>query len=371
MSSDDTKIKRVFILGAGFSKQAGMPLATDLMDHMHRKFQKQKGDDALKWLGFLQERIAWLEGGNSYKINIEEIFDFAWFDIEAFKMKQQSCQVGREDGDTPQQDAESRLNWLNWMEYYLVDVIWEEQKKSEKKLHLIDKFSTHLGPDDAVITFNYDTLLEESLEKQKKKWWYGFKKKEDFGLKILKMHGSINWAMVPRKLQGNFDYPLLFEKENKNVEDHGAEEPDEIEYKYVLFRIPDKCLSNRIENRKLQEDSKLPFIAIAGLGKYKPLSNLVGSYEVWNNAIGALRNCDEIYIVGFSLSPFDNMARLYFGDAMMERFKREDIKLPKVTLIDPNACGVKDNFKSVFGGQNAIDLIQKQAEEVDWGGLLS
>lgn len=286
-------------------------------------------------------------------------------------MKQQLWPVDRKSGITPWQKVEGRQNWLDWMKYDLVDVIWDEQEKAKKRLDLIDKFSKHLNPDDAVITFNYDTLLEKSLEKQKKKWWYGFKEEDDFGLKILKMHGSINWAMVHRELQGNFNYPLLFKKEDKKVDDHGAEEPDEIEYKYVLFRIPDKCLSNRIENRKLQDSSELNFIAIAGLGKYKPLSNLVGSYEVWNNAIGALSNCDEIYIVGFSLSPFDNMARLHFGGVMMERSKREDIKLPKVTIIDPDACGVKDNFKSVFGGQNAIDLIQKQAQEVDWGELLS
>lgn len=363
--------KRVFILGAGFSKQAGMPLATDLMDHMRRKFRESKGGDALKWLGCLQERIEWLKGGNSYKINIEEVFDLAWFDIEVFKMKQQLSQFGRRNGFTPWQEAEDRQGWLVWMLRYLVDVILDEQKKARTKLDLINKFSIYLNPDDAVITFNYDSLLEESLEKQKKKWWYGFKKEEDFGLKILKMHGSINWAMVLREQQGNFGYPLLFRKDDKNVDDHGAEVPNEIDYKYVLCRIPDKCLTNHIENRRRQLSKWYYLLAIAGLGRYKPLSKLVGSYEVWNNAIRALRDCEQIYIVGFSLSPFDNMARLHFGEVMMERSKREDIKLPKVTIIDPNACGMKENFMSVFGGQSIIDLIQKQAQEINWGKLLS
>jgi len=132
------------------------------------------------------------------------------------------------------------------MKYDLVDVIWDEQEKAKKRLDLIDKFSTYLNPDDAVITFNYDCLLEDSLTQQNREWYYGFAKENKTGIKILKMHGSINWAMVHRDQQNNFGYTLLFRKEDKNVDDHGAEEPDEIEYKYVLFRIPDKCLSNRV-----------------------------------------------------------------------------------------------------------------------------
>ena len=41
--------KRVFILGAGFSKMAGMPLATDLTNLVLAKFREDELKDAMEW----------------------------------------------------------------------------------------------------------------------------------------------------------------------------------------------------------------------------------------------------------------------------------------------------------------------------------
>lgn len=362
--------KRVFILGAGFSKMAGMPLATDLTNHVFEKFREYDQKKALEWLDYLQQRIEWLGDGKPKGINIEEVFDLAQFDIELCKMQQQLCPLGRNYGDTPWQNAEDIKAWLSDMEDDLRDVILEEQKKA--KLDQIKKFSTHLKSDDVVLTFNYDTLLEESLKQQKKKWYYGFEQEKGHGVKILKMHGSINWIMVRREQKDNFEYPLLFEKRDKNIEDHGMQAPDETEYRIVLLRVPDESLAGRIENRDLQLGSKQYEIAIAGLGRYKPLSELKGSGEIWNNALRALRNCEQIYIIGFSLSPFDTMARLHFGGVMMKRSKVKKIGLPQITLIDPIAGELKSNFKKVFGCSASINVIEQKGEEekVDWSTLL-
>jgi hypothetical protein len=356
--------KRVFILGAGFSKMAGMPLASDLTNHLGDKFREDDLEDALEWLGYLQQRIKWLGDGKLKGINIEEVFDLAQFDIELWKMRQQLCQLGRNCGDTSWQNVEGIEAWLSYMEDDLLDVILENQKKA--KLDQIKKFSTHLNSDDVVLTFNYDTLLEESLEQQNKKWHYGFEQEKGYGVKILKMHGSINWIMVRRNHKNNFDYPLLFEKTDLNIENHGAKASSEIEYNFVLLRIPNNKLSNRIENRVLQLENKQYEIAIAGLGRYKPLSELVGSGEIWINAFRAMHNCEQIYVIGFSLSPFDTMARLHFGGVMMKRSQQQDSGLPRITLIDPLASELKSNFESVFGRGAEMVVIEKKGEEVDW-----
>jgi len=57
--------KRVFILGAGFSKQAGLPLATELTPLILNKFKEHEQDDMLAWFDWLEKRINWLEKASS------------------------------------------------------------------------------------------------------------------------------------------------------------------------------------------------------------------------------------------------------------------------------------------------------------------
>ncbi len=144
---------------------------------------------------------------------------------------------------------------------------------------------------------------------------------------------------------------------------------DEIEWKYELIKVPDSSLPGRIENRMLQHESKRYEIGIVGLGHYKPLSKLPGSGEVWHNAGRALYQADEIHIIGFSLSPFDTMVRLHFAGVMCHRAEKGNLP-QKIILIDPNACKLKSNFRSVFGQDTPIETIEKPAEKVDWSAVL-
>jgi len=82
--------KRVFILGVGFSKQAGMPLATELTPLLRRKFEEVDHREALEWFAWLDERASWIKNSDQNSVlslNIEEIFDFAHFDALIWKMR--------------------------------------------------------------------------------------------------------------------------------------------------------------------------------------------------------------------------------------------------------------------------------------------
>ncbi|MHC4625697.1 MAG: hypothetical protein ACYTDV_01835, partial [Planctomycetota bacterium] len=111
--------KRVFVLGAGFSKQAGMPLATELTPLLRRKFEEYDHNEALEWFAWLDERAGWIKHvgqGAVLSLNIEEIFDFAHFDALILKMRQQMCPVGHNWGATPYSAAEDIEAWLSYME---------------------------------------------------------------------------------------------------------------------------------------------------------------------------------------------------------------------------------------------------------------
>jgi hypothetical protein len=348
-----------------------MPLATELLEDLIAKFEGE--EDVLDWLNWLKQRIKWLDGtdsGGADRINVEQVFDLAYFDIEASRMEQHLSSVGQNAGDTPWQTAEHIETWLGWMEYFLRDVIWDRQKRAMNDLGVIERFTRNLRAEDVVVSFNYDTLVEASLTKLKRDWNYGFKLEGDRGLKVLKMHGSINWFMTPRDQDSSFEgYPLLFRKSDRNRDLKGFKATGEAEYDYVLRRCPDEYLDNRITHRDLQRGDKQYYIGIAGLGRYKPLHKLPGTGEVWFNAMKALREADEVYIVGFSLSPYDSMARLHFGGEMLKR--TEERRLPKkVVLVDPNAVELKDNFQSVFSADVQIESHPKKAEKADWATLL-
>ena len=109
---------KAFILGAGFSKQAGLPLATELTELLTAKFRQIKDDDAIMWFDCLERRIQRVSQDRA--VGIEEVFHYAQFDIEIWKMKQQLCPVGRLNGNTPWNTAEGIEAILSNMEYDLV-----------------------------------------------------------------------------------------------------------------------------------------------------------------------------------------------------------------------------------------------------------
>ena len=297
---------KAFILGAGFSKQVGLPLATELTELLTAKFRQiEDDDDAIAWFDNLKRRIRRVN--QDRVVGIEEVFHYAQFDVEIWKMKQQLCQVGRLNGSTPRNTAEGIEAILSNMEYDLVEVIYNKQQEAQGALEKIDRFTEQLTEKDTVITFNYDTLVEDSITGMNKLWNHGLENKKG-GTTILKMHGSIDWLVCKR---GEADrcknLTLLFQKKDDNRSDSSSTgSAGESEYDDELARIERDRLGTWIEGRDIQKGS-WKSTGIAGLGSYKQLHKLPGSAMVWAEAAKSLHKCDEIFIIGFSFSLFDTM----------------------------------------------------------------
>ena len=185
--------KRVFILGAGFSKPAGMPLATELLTRLKDKLKNY--DDMWSLLDHMQEQIQWLsgngEGNQPFKLNVEKLFHYGHFDAEALRLKQQLSQGDSQDGPgTPRRKSESIELWLSTLEDKLRDVISEADEKAH--LEPIQKFTSGLTENDCVITFNYDTLVERALTANSRNWNHGLPEDRSDGVSIYKAHGSID-----------------------------------------------------------------------------------------------------------------------------------------------------------------------------------
>jgi len=372
---DVSRDKRVFIFGAGFSKPAGLPLATELLPLLEERLDIP---EARQWIQDFNETVAWLEGDNGkpsqFKLNIEQFFHLAHFAIESYRLGQHCELVGRFDGpDTPWNYAEGIEDWLHYLEEALWDELYEHQQSAD--LSPIVRWAECVHQSDCVITFNYDTLAETALEIVEKKWCHGFsKEKPSESAQVLKLHGSIDW-IVADKGDELSKCDRLFEKQNLNRADKQATEVEEdheqtrdVEEAYCLWRCRSREQLSWIKDRDVQQvrnGARPRTVGIAGLGTYKQLHQIPGLGLVWSKAKQALREADRVVIVGFSLSDFDAMAQMEF--AQIARLRHENGNPLKIEVVDPSIQEENSltlsRFRRVFRN---VQSIPKPHEEFEW-----
>ena len=265
-------------------------------------------------------------------MNIEEVFHYAPFDIEPWRLRQQLEPVGRDDGSgTPWNKARSIEAWLDALEENLCDIIFEAEEQAD--FNPIDRWAEQVSAQDAVLTFNYDTLAERALTKAGKTWNHGTKLQGGNDTTVCKLHGSIDW-LVAHRSQSLSKLELLYEKPNQNQQ---AQDCGDMEEEYRLWR----CLSREqlrewLSGRDLQtvERGTLPIgIGIAGLGTYKQLHEIPGLGPVWDSGMRSLYEADSAIVIGFSMSDFDAMAQMHFADVARQRCAKGNPL--RVTVIDP------------------------------------
>lgn len=187
-----------------------------------------------------------------------------------------------------------------------------------------------IRPGDSIITFNYDTVVEESIASNGARWdpsdGYGFKasgvtldwarqwrarhtptrsRRSDFHL--LKLHGSINWTLYSTNNVRLKPRPYVVRARN------GAP-------------VFDKC-------------SVLP------PGWHKRID--VSPYrQLWRKARLELERCSSLAIVGYSLPDTDLIARALLAEVSRLRAARKQY-LKHLHIADPSN-EVKERFLSLF-----------------------
>ncbi len=196
----------LFVVGAGFSRHAGLPLGGELASEVIQKskdivFKGQRGilydnilsRDLERFMGYKKDTqgITLSEEG----IDLEEFITF--LDIEHF-LGFKGSDIYSEEADRSQQIVKNLIALI----------ILERQKNiSEEQRKPYDDFASRLKPHDFVITFNYDTILEESLDRVGVPYRLvsdryesvsafggsGVLQQDEKEVVILKVHGSIDW----------------------------------------------------------------------------------------------------------------------------------------------------------------------------------
>ena len=140
---------RLFILGAGFSKPAGLPLARELLDSVRREVrrysQERGGED-----GTLEQDIGeWTKLYPKKRVDLERVLAYSH---RKHYLRLRGSDESFEDGSRSIVAARRAIQRI------LID------RTPADTPSLYRRFSRHLSSNDLVLTFNYDTLLEQSLD---------------------------------------------------------------------------------------------------------------------------------------------------------------------------------------------------------------
>lgn len=234
----------VYVLGAGFSRTAELPLISDFLLRMR---------DSHEWL-LRERRLKEAEAvGNVLQFRLNAASAAYWVNLDLENIEDLFSLASASKGEMQQQIQLAIAATLDFARSQTRDRNYRMTVRGRSKLFRKattvserDKYphwarmlelkegeslsSDELGPFDinttdyaiarllgmfqngspvgrnTFITFNYDTILEESLEKLRVQFSYGFKRnmvdfqtpsRNDSGdstIHVLKLHGSMNWA---------------------------------------------------------------------------------------------------------------------------------------------------------------------------------
>ncbi len=187
---------RIFVVGAGFSRPAGLPLASELFSEVRRRIEDRHGRDT-KFQRDLSNYIEYRTACDGVAlaettIDLEEFMSF--LDIEHFLELRGSDTWSREGN-------ESQL----MIRRAIGEVIHGRTPSGDSLPEIYYRFAERLTSRDTVLTFNYDVLLERALEHVGKPYRLFPRRFKSIGrgsnivdtdveeVTVLKLHGSIDW----------------------------------------------------------------------------------------------------------------------------------------------------------------------------------
>ncbi|VVE26580.1 hypothetical protein PAQ31011_03446 [Pandoraea aquatica] len=187
---------RIFILGAGFSRPAGLPLASALYPAVKSLIEEKHGTDTK----FDRDLTYYLSYCNDCGVTGQtkdaldlELF-MSYLDIEHY-LRLRGSDTWSSEGNESQLMIRKAIG----------KVIHDGTPAADKLPDCYYKFADLLSPRDIVLTFNYDLVLEAALThvgKRFRRFPHRFKSVNTHGgvldsdteeIVLLKLHGSLDW----------------------------------------------------------------------------------------------------------------------------------------------------------------------------------
>jgi hypothetical protein len=172
----------------------------------------------------------------------------------------------------------------------------------------------HIRGDDAVVSFNYDTVFERSLPKSSTWHYFGLAGAGSSGLKVYKPHGSVDWD-----LQGG---------------------------RIVTAEIPEAPVVVAPTHLKFVAGTTQD-LAVGGTGTSQPRAGYLDLSSdlrrIWADMEGQMRRAKALVFIGYSFPPAD----LYFASILRSVLAAREAK-PYVVIVNPDAVSIAERLRSRF-----------------------
>jgi NAD-dependent SIR2 family protein deacetylase len=332
--------KTVFILGAGASADAGVPVMNKFLEESQNLYENPKFRESLKDFGLVYNFISSLQTIHSKAEmdldNIESVFAA----IEFGKLLE--LEVGKLVGWDVIETA---------MKHLIIETIERKSKfvqsdneiKAQGSHHnfginIIGELETRSKDQPiAIITFNYDVLIDSVIEEMGYHCSYQINKGDSYSpsIPIIKLHGSLNWGICGKCGRVNF-WP---------IKTYCYENIPKIPYTLKTREAFIKCGSSisKLECLLCHTNCKeWPLIV-------PPTWNKTQYFEiiqnVWRAAGQHLSEAENIFVVGYSLPESDYFFRYLYALGTLGK-----TMLKRIWVFDPDS-EVDRRFKKLLGSQ--------------------
>lgn len=346
------KKSRLFVLGAGFSAGAAIPMTNELL----KGAIKLMKEEALPIYQRI-ENSAKICFENDKALDNQELDFYGFVKLSSFLHYIDMRNWGGSERWSAAGDRET-LTFKYFIAKYIAQIPLEEIPD----VYL--EFAKQLDCYDIVMTFNWDCLLEKALDRVGKKYLYNPKerdfccpKKQKMPL-ICKMHGSIHWTLPHGSIPDERIYkPMSFEQ---NFEAETIYYSDTLKNNSQTWKNNDWLLSSNFSNKYRVQ----PYIILPGIGKTYDVRKL--SYY-WDRPQAAFFSVKDVYFIGFSASEDDFFVRFMISEALPlgERgdFDRKVIIINPDSEVDQCFGMVPQNqkiFRCKYFDMEDIDFIDNQ-----------
>lgn len=314
----------VYILGAGFSAPRGLPVISDFMIAMRDAHpwlvEKKRRQEAEAIEQVLQYRLRSTPAAYRISIdleNIEELFSLA--DTDERKLSRQIRLAIAATIDYRRSIIDEPTTSFQCKDEKLLPESWRSLGKvqGEHKCYSVPMYSffvqSMLGSwldarnHNAILTFNYDCLVDDALDRLGYRVDYNLRSSSGAkpvganDVKLLKLHGSINWARDSASKS-----PVTVKPDYKRV----------VRDELIPELVPPTW-------RKLLAKDIIP---------------------VWNSALVEIEQATRIVIIGFSMPDTD----LHFKYLLASGLTK-NLSLREIVFIDRAAEIIKPRISKLFG----------------------